>query len=372
MVAPLKIPPRSVPPLMVRLPNWVGDVVMCLPALKNLSALGMPMVICGRAWAKPLIQNVQYIKFVTLTGVFWHDVRALRQAVVQNMVGLSFPDSFSSALIFYLTGIPTLGYRDDGRSWLLKWPIEKLSEPLHAVEKWFYLADMGVKTWQQLSNLQNPTYTKASRQDLLTKQKINIGQVDSRSNDINSARSNTSNKIQFDELPQSIYISLQATQFVQAQLLLKQVHIVNQPYILIAPTATGQHRGQVKIWPHFAQLTRTLQQQGLTVVACPPQHEQAQALEHSPTVTLLQPTDLGTFGALAQVASLVICNDSGVSHIAAAVGANQITLFGVTDPKHTGPWSNGALCLGQTGQWPSLEEVLQAVKVRLTSPQTSS
>lgn len=329
MVALLKITSRPTLPLIVRLPNWVGDVVMCLPALKHLNTLGMPMVVCGRAWAKPLIQNIQFIKFVTLTGSFWHDLGAVRQAVVQDMVGLSFPDSLSSALIFRLAGINTLGYRDDGRSWLLKWPVEKLLKPTHAVEKWFYLADVAVKTWHQPSN-----------------------------------------QIQPSDLPRSIEMTVQAAQSEKAQLLLAQAHIVNEPYILIAPTATGQHRGKFKVWPHFAELTRALQQQGLNVVACPPQHEQAQALKHSPSVTLLQPTDLGTFAALAQAATLVICNDSGVSHIAAAVGANQITLFGVTDPKHTGPWSQIAVCMGQPNEWPSLEEVLKQVDVQLTSPQT--
>jgi heptosyltransferase-2 len=329
MVALLKITSRPSLPLIVRLPNWVGDVVMCLPALKHLNTLGMPMVVCGRAWAKPLIQNIQFIKFVTLTGSFWHDLGAVRQAVVQDMVGLSFPDSLSSALIFRLAGVQTLGYRDDGRSWLLKWPVEKLLKPTHAVEKWFYLADEAVKTWHQPSN-----------------------------------------QIQLSDLPRSIEMTVQAAQIERAQLLLAQAHITNKPFILIAPTATGKHHGKIKVWPHFAELTRALQQQGLNVIACPPQHEQAQALEHSPSVTLLQPTDLGTFAALAQAATLVICNDSGVSHIAAAVGANQITLFGVTDPKHTGPWSQMAVCMGQPSKWPSLEEVLNQVNVQLTSPQT--
>lgn len=329
MVALLKITSRPTLPLMVRLPNWVGDVVMCLPALKHLNTLGMPMVVCGRSWAKPLIQNIQYIKFVTLTGSFWHDLGVVRQAVVQDMVGLSFPDSLSSALIFRLAGVNTLGYCDDGRTWLLKWPVKKRLKPTHAVEKWFYLADVAVKAWGQPSN-----------------------------------------PILRSDLPRSIHMTVQAAQVEKAQLLLAQAHIINKPYILIAPTATGKHRGKIKVWPHFAELTRTLQQQGLNVAACPPQHERTQALEHAPSVTLLQPSDLGTFAALAQGAAMVICNDSGVSHIAAAVGANQITLFGVTDPKHTGPWSQSAVCMGQPGHWPSLEEVLKKVHAQLATPQT--
>lgn len=340
MVAPLNIPPRPTRHLMVRLPNWVGDVVMCLPALKHLSSLGMPLIICGRTWAKPLIQNIEKVEFVTLTGVFWHDLRSIRHAVKPNVVGLTFPDSLSSALLFRLAGVPTLGYRDDGRSWLLKWPVVKLTKPMHAVEKWFYLADVGVKVWRDSLVLETSTADAFNGEELLV------------------------------ALPPSIRISLHTTQVSKAQHLLKQAQIADQPYILIAPTATGKHHDQVKIWPYFAALTQALQQQGLTVVACPPQTERAQALQQAPTVQLLEPTDLGTFAALAQGAKLVICNDSGVSHIAAAMGANQITLFGVTDPKHSGPWSDLALCLGQQDEWPNLEQVLQAIKLKLNTSRT--
>jgi heptosyltransferase-2 len=330
MVALFKNHARHALPLMVRLPNWVGDVVMCLPALNHLNTLGIPIVICGRAWAKPLIQNIQFIEFVSLTGSLWHDVRAARRASLPNMLGLTFPDSLSSALVFRLAGLPTMGYRDDGRSWLLKWPVNKLEQPLHAVEKWFYLADTAVRTWQ------TSITTQSSISTVLAK------------------------------LPRNIHITLLTKQVVQARELLTQINIANQPYILIAPTATGQHRGQLKVWPHFAALTQSLQQLGFHVVACPPKHERAQAQLQAPTVTLIDSTDLGTFAALARSAALVICNDSGVSHVAAAVCANQITLFGVTDPDQTGPWSKVALRLGQLGQWPNLEVVLETVKERLT------
>ena len=67
---------------------------------------------------------------------------------------------------------------------------------------------------------------------------------------------------------------------------------------------------------------------------------------------------LGAFAALAARAGLVVCNDSGVSHIAAAVGAHQLTLFGVTRPGRTGPWSPEAYCMGSEHAWPSLDAVL--------------
>ena len=58
-------------------------------------------------------------------------------------------------------------------------------------------------------------------------------------------------------------------------------------------------------------------------------------------------------------ATVVVANDSGVSHIAAAVSAPQITLIGVTDITRTSPWNSKAGVLGnEKDGWPSVETVL--------------
>ena len=59
---------------------------------------------------------------------------------------------------------------------------------------------------------------------------------------------------------------------------------------------------------------------------------------------------------------MVIANDSGISHVAAAVGARQITLIGVTDPKRTGPWNPNAVVLGKENCWPTEDEVITKIK----------
>ena len=60
-----------------------------------------------------------------------------------------------------------------------------------------------------------------------------------------------------------------------------------------------------------------------------------------------------------QRAGLVICNDSGTSHIAAAAQSRQLTLFGVTRPGRTAPWSPNASWIGDEGAWPDLDTVAQ-------------
>ena len=105
---------------------------------------------------------------------------------------------------------------------------------------------------------------------------------------------------------------------------------------------------------------------------CPPPPERAQAQANAPGATCLPAMDLGAFAALARLARIVICNDSGVSHLAAAAGARQITLFGVTEAARTGPWSPDAICLGGLDHWPSLSEVLDTLQPILPKAITRS
>ena len=66
----------------------------------------------------------------------------------------------------------------------------------------------------------------------------------------------------------------------------------------------------------------------------PPPAETDEARRNAPTAQLLPPLSLGAFAALTARSALVICNDSGVSHVAAAASARQLTLFGVTRRPH--------------------------------------
>jgi len=85
-------------------------------------------------------------------------------------------------------------------------------------------------------------------------------------------------------------------------------------------------------------------------------------------VALLPPVPLGVFAALAANAGVVIANDSGTSHVAAAVGVRQVTIFGVTDRHRTGPWSARAVCVGDNGRWPEVPEVVAAIDEALALP----
>jgi heptosyltransferase II len=309
-------------PIVVRLPNWVGDVCMSMPSLQLLSDSGHPLIVCARPWAESLVTALKPMQFVPITGHSRQDLKALRQiapARRASALGLVLPDSFSSAALFRLAGIQAAGYRDDARSLLLKWPIKKTSHGEHAVWKWWRLTHSAMHRWGL----------------------IKFGQ----------------------SLPPPPFSELELSRHHRtcAENSISQVLPQETPFVLIAPTATGTHRGQIKVWPHFAELTDRLIADGYKVLACPPRHELEQVARAAPNATVLKPLDLPSFCALCKAATLVICNDSGVSHLCALVRARQLTLFGVTDPSLTGPWSPIAHCAGQNGQWPALETVYTRV-----------
>ncbi|NYT64296.1 heptosyltransferase [Alcaligenaceae bacterium] len=307
--------------IYVRLPNWIGDVCMSLPSLQALLNTQLPIVVCARPWAKDLLSAYKLAGFIEMKGRWREDRAAVhayrKKAQHAHPRGLLLPDSLSSAMVFKFAGIPSAGYRDDGRSLILRWPLRKPASSMHAVESWYYITSQALKYWNHSISPTHP--------------------------------------------PASLGLQLTSKHREQALQVLADAGLATGKFILIAPTATGLHKGKVKVWPHFDALTRRLQALGYTVAMCPPAAEAEVAQVNAPTATCLPPLGLGAFATLTQLASLVVCNDSGVSHLAAAADARQLTLFGVTHREHTGPWSKQATCLGSAQAWPSLDEVGQQV-----------
>ena len=119
------------------------------------------------------------------------------------------------------------------------------------------------------------------------------------------------------------------------------------PAVALAPGSVGAS----KRWTYYAEAARLLAQQGLDVWVVGGPDEKAQAAEivgsGGPNVRDLTGTDLRN-GILAMAAaSVVISNDSGLMHIAAAIGTPTMGIFGPTSPYHWAPL-NGLAATIQT------------------------
>jgi len=120
------------------------------------------------------------------------------------------------------------------------------------------------------------------------------------------------------------------------------------PFLLIAPGASG---GTAKQWPpvQWKALLSLLGAQGLRPVVVGTPREAGLgaflAEAHPGVLDLVGKTDLKALGGLAARASLVMANDSGLVHLAGALGAKVLALYGPTDPSTSYPLGAGAQAL---------------------------
>jgi heptosyltransferase-2 len=296
--------------LIVRLPNHLGDACMCLPALDLMAAHGHALALVGRGWARALFSAYDWP--VTSVGAFWPTVRTLRALRSDGTRGVLFTNSFSTALQFRLAGVPATGYARDGRALLLQPAVQVPAAwhgSMHMVE--YYLALAGTVT---------ATTPRA---------------------------------------PQQLTLKLTDTARAQAAAALAGVG-VHGDYVVLCPAAIGMHRGQVKAWSGYGQLAGDLRARGLTVVASPGPGETEAVRAAAPGTTVLPEMPVDVFAALLTGARLVVANDSGAGHVAAAVNAPLLSVFGVTEPTKTRPWGPRAMMIGSERGWPDYADVLAA------------
>jgi heptosyltransferase-2 len=109
------------------------------------------------------------------------------------------------------------------------------------------------------------------------------------------------------------------------------------PVIVMAPGAVGPS----KRWTYFADAARSLVAQGHTVWVVGGPNEKPLAADivaaAGANVHDLTGTDLRDGIIAMAAASLVISNDSGLLHVAAALGVPSIGIFGPTSPYHWAP-----------------------------------
>lgn len=162
-------------------------------------------------------------------------------------------------------------------------------------------------------------------------------------------------------------IRLNEAELAQSRGILQRQRLPS-PVVAIHPGAGGPE----KCWPlpSFLKLARELHARGAGVfVLCGPveRHVVDTLRPHVPS---LIPGDLRSLAGLLRHADLLVGNDSGPGHIAAAVGTPTLTLFGPTDPETWAPRHPLARILKAPGdRLPALsvESVLGAALEQLSS-----
>ena len=122
----------------------------------------------------------------------------------------------------------------------------------------------------------------------------------------------------------------------------KRIATAAEPRVALIP---GAARGPAKQWPceHFIELGRLLSEKkrcGIVVLGISREAALCEAVAKGigpSAINLAGHTGLAEWIAILKACDLVVANDSGGMHLAAAVGAPVVALYGITDPSKTGP-----------------------------------
>ena len=310
-------------PLIVRLRNWVGDVVLGLPTLQRLTDAGYDLRLVGKAWARDLLAGHGWPVSVLPSGLRARValLRSLRrQALADDTTfssrvnAMALPFSFSSALDMRLAGLRAIGHAHEGRGWLLSRSVVR-PRGRHELEVYWHLGSALLGTAAPL--------------------------------------------------PTHIALRPTAAHHAQAAALLA-ARGIGAGFIVICPFAGGTFAGQDKTWPAFADfVAHQLPSLGRPLVVCPGPGEEAVAREHFHHATLLPEVGLGTYAALLSRAALMIANDTGPGHVAAAVAAPVLSVLGPSDAAQWRAWGPTVhIVQGRppAPSWPSRDEVLAAAR----------
>lgn len=289
-------------------PSWVGDTVISQSLLKLLMEQnpGVQIDYLAPPWTLPLLSRMPEVRD-SINNPFGHGAirlgerRALGKTLRERGYdhALVLPNSWKSALIPWFAGIPLRsGFRGEAR-WGLLNDLRHLDAAVlpQMVQRFAALALPAGTTLPDHLPLPLLQSTAAQQQGLLARLGLNTG----------------------------------------------------KPAVAFCP---GAEYGPAKRWPeaHFSALARMLAERGYAVwlVGSPKDHAVAETIAQGAAATCINlcgKTDIAEAADLLAAARLVVTNDSGLMHIAAAVGRPVIALYGSSAPQFTPPLSNDARIL---------------------------
>lgn len=309
-------PPPVTRPLIVRLRHWVGDVILGVPALRALEAAGYRLVLIGKPWAQALLAGEGWavLPLPASAAGRRQQLRALKSQLAAEDSGfahrtnlLLLPFSFGSALEARIAGLRAIGYRYEGRRWLLHRSLARVAGE-HELESYWRLA-------AALTGSAEPP-------------------------------------------PRSIKLRVSDAARTAASKRLGAAGL-HGDYVMICPFAGGTYSGQDKRWPEFpAFAAAAAGAWPLPIVLCPGPGEADAARRELPAAIVLEDVPLDEYAALLERCRLMVSNDTGPGHLAAAVGTPLVSVIGPTDPGQWGAWGDDVHVARAAHGWPAVGDVI--------------
>ena len=317
------ITPRHI---VIRGVNWLGDAVMTTPAVLRLRerfpeariTLLCPEKLHDLWISHPAVDAVQTFK----TGEKFLSV-ARRLRSINADLAVIFPNSLRSALETWWAGIPRrVGLGGGLRSWLLTDGVRPVSGAVR----------MRKRTQAEVHRL---TTTRTSLTAPRTASPTGSHQLHHYLRLVGHLGANT------EPVPPRLVAGKTATQAMRARL----GALLTSGKPLIGLNA-GAEYGPAKRWPmeRFADVARTLAKRtGCHFVLfggpadIPLAGELTHRLQGLPITSLAGQTTLAELMAALALCRVVITNDTGPMHLAAALGVPVVVPFGSTSPELTGP-----------------------------------
>ena len=342
--------------IIVRAPNWVGDAVLSTPALSALRKkypTAHISLLARSSVSDCFLNNPAVDEIITLPQrndlSYWLKAFKLRREKYDMAV--LFPNSFASALFFYISGAKEiLGYRRDGRRFLLSHGLKPTEELLRGHQINYYL-NLAKELVPAKASLSSRKWGMDSRWSLprTTIRGGNDRKQDSLNSHLHQEQGEDKNNLHFREHEQgkSLYNELvwvvTEEEKENAKDILKRNDIDSKDKLIgISP---GAAFGPAKRWfperyaeaaselvkKHSVQilLFGTVKDKEVTNEICRYMEEKC--------VNLAGETNLRQLASLLSMCKLLITNDSGTMHIACAVRTPVVAIFGSTDPVRTGP-----------------------------------
>jgi heptosyltransferase II len=301
--------------ILVVQPSWVGDAVMATPTLRALRELYpdahisyllrryVKPVYCGMPWADKLI-TYRTGKTRAKAGKGSFDVAARLRAGKFDLAIL-LPNSFKSALICKMAGIDrVIGYERDGRGFLLT---DKL---LPVKERGKFIPSPIIKYYLGIAH-----YLGSKHRDL----KLELFVTESEKREAQQILLRGGVDADIDR-PAARGLA---------------------PLVILNP---GAQYGAAKCWlpEYFAQLAdRLIEEQNATVLlsAAPKERAIVDAIQshmkHAAVDLAAAGLTLGAMKDIVRRCDLMVTNDTGPRHVAAAFDVPVVTIFGPTHPQWT-------------------------------------